>query len=230
MPQRKTLALTSQGSCPRALSISTRNVPNPFQPNPNQLIPYNGRLGTATMSLRDTLIPYPFFPANPLGATVGFNRYNAMILQLQRTFSGGLLFNAHYTWSKAMEVYHAEAQNNQFAENAGYRIAGTLAAEIPQYMLAVRKALLMKPTPGLEQLAAGEKLNPDLLKQWFVFLTEAEVQHHYNQPWNALMAKGGGTEQGKPGEDAAAPAKSYDPPLKFEDPASQHIAGGVEAL
>ncbi|MGH9718589.1 MAG: DUF1549 and DUF1553 domain-containing protein, partial [Bryobacteraceae bacterium] len=82
----------------------------------------------------------------------------------------------------------------EFAENASYRIAGTLAAEIPQYMVAVRKALMTKPRPDLEKLAAAEKLNAPLLQRWFFFLTEAEVQHDYNKPWDALMAKGGGTE------------------------------------
>lgn len=82
----------------------------------------------------------------------------------------------------------------EFAENAGYRIAETLATEIAQYMLAVRKALVTKPRPDLERLAAAEKLNPALFQRWFVYLTEAEVQHKYNQPWHALMVQGGGTE------------------------------------
>ena len=85
-------------------------------------------------------------------------------------------------------------QIEEFAENAGYRIAETLAEEIPQYMLAVRKALMTKPQPDLEKLAIAEKLNPALLRRWFVFLTEAEVQHNYNKPWDALIAKGGGTD------------------------------------
>jgi hypothetical protein len=107
--------IASNGNNPATLS-----VPNPFQPNPNQLIPYNGRLGTSTMPLRDTLIPYPFFPGNLIGGTVGFNRYNALLLQLQRSFDSGLLFTAHYTWSRAKEMWHSESQNNQFAENAGF--------------------------------------------------------------------------------------------------------------
>ena len=82
----------------------------------------------------------------------------------------------------------------EFAEEVSYRIAETLAAEIPQYMLAVRKALMTNPRPDLEQLAASEKLDPFLLRRWFVFLTEAEVQHNYNKPWDELIAKGGGTE------------------------------------
>ena len=82
----------------------------------------------------------------------------------------------------------------EFAEEVSYRIAETLAAEIPQYMLAVRKALMTNPRPDLEQLAASEKLDPFLLRRWFVFLTEAEVQHNYNKPWDELIAKRGGTE------------------------------------
>jgi len=107
--------IASNGTNPATLS-----VPNPFQPNPNQLIPYNGRLGTSTMALRDTQIPHPFFPGNLIGGTVGFNRYNALQLQLQRSFANGLLFTTHYTWSRAKEMWHSESQNNQFAENAGF--------------------------------------------------------------------------------------------------------------
>jgi hypothetical protein len=82
----------------------------------------------------------------------------------------------------------------EFAEVCGYRIGASLAAEIPQYMLAVRKAVLSNPKPDLKTLAAAEKLNPELLERWFVYLTEAEKQHNYVKPWDTLMANGGGTE------------------------------------
>ncbi|MCS7024460.1 MAG: TonB-dependent receptor [Bryobacteraceae bacterium] len=98
---------------------AVRQVPNPFQPNPNQLIPFNGSLGTRSMSLRDTLLPYPFFPGNLVGAPIGFYTYNALMAQLQKSFSNGLLFNVHYTWSRTIEVWGSEAQNNNYGENAG---------------------------------------------------------------------------------------------------------------
>jgi hypothetical protein len=82
----------------------------------------------------------------------------------------------------------------ELAEEATYRIAETLATEIPQYMLAVRKALMATPRPDLEKLANQDKLNPALLQRWFAYLTEAEKQQNYVKPWDALMANGGGTE------------------------------------
>ncbi len=94
-------------------------VPNPFQPNPNQLIPFQGRLGTSTMQLRETLFPFPFFPGNLLGAPIGFQTYHALMAQVNRSFSNGLSFNVHYTWSRALEMWGSEAQNNNFGENAG---------------------------------------------------------------------------------------------------------------
>ncbi|MBL8233701.1 MAG: TonB-dependent receptor [Bryobacterales bacterium] len=98
---------------------AVRQVTNPFQPNPNQLIPFNGSLGTRTMPLRDTLLPYPFLPGNLVGAPTGFYTYNSLMAQLQKSFSNGILFNMHYTWSRTIELWGSEAQNNNFGENAG---------------------------------------------------------------------------------------------------------------
>jgi trimeric autotransporter adhesin len=106
--------IASNGTNPGTLLVR-----NPFQQNTNQLIPYQGTLGTANMPLRDTLLQYPFFPGNLLGAPSGFSTYNALMMQLQRTYSSGLTFNVHYTWSKSIEVWGSEAQNNNFGENAG---------------------------------------------------------------------------------------------------------------
>lgn len=114
LQQWRTAYIASNGTDPGQSLVA-----NPFQPNPNQLIPFQGRLGTSTMVLREALFLYPFFPGNLLGAPVGFNTYNALMAQLTKNYSNGLTFNVHYTWSRAIEMWGSEAQNNNFGENAG---------------------------------------------------------------------------------------------------------------
>jgi hypothetical protein len=114
LQQWRSAYIASNGTNPGTLQTA-----NPFQPDLNNLIPFNGSLGTRSMSVRDTLIPYPYLPGNLVGAPIGFSTYNALMAQLQRTFSNGLLLNVHYTWSRAIDMWGSEAQNNNFSENAG---------------------------------------------------------------------------------------------------------------
>jgi trimeric autotransporter adhesin len=94
-------------------------VPNPFQNQPGTRIPFNGVFGNPTVPRRNLELRYTLNPNNLLGSPQGFYTYNAMMAQLQRSFSGGLLFNVHYTWSRTIENWFGEAQGNNYAENAG---------------------------------------------------------------------------------------------------------------
>ena len=75
--------------------------------------------GNPTVPLRNTLLPYALHPNNLLGSPQGYYTYNAMMTQIQRNFSNGLLFSLHYTWSRTIENWFGEAQGNNYAENAG---------------------------------------------------------------------------------------------------------------
>ncbi len=97
---------------------ATQLVPNPF--NPQGTIQYNGNLRNPNIPLRETLIPYPLFTGNLVGTFVGFSTYNALMVSLNRSYSSGLLFNIHYTWSKAIDMSAPELQNNNFGENGGF--------------------------------------------------------------------------------------------------------------
>jgi trimeric autotransporter adhesin len=81
---------------------------------------YNGNLRNPNIPLRESLFPFPLFTGNLVGRLVGFSTYNAMMVSLQRTYSSGLLFSAHYTWSKSIEMSNPELQNNNNAENGGF--------------------------------------------------------------------------------------------------------------
>ncbi len=97
-----------------------QRIPNPFQPNPAALIPYQGNLGQATMPRRETLYIFPYFTNLPIGKTEGYANYHSLQTQVTRRFSAGLTFNANYTWSKAMDYYQSEAQTNGYADSVGY--------------------------------------------------------------------------------------------------------------
>jgi hypothetical protein len=94
-------------------------VPNPLQPASGQRIPFTGVWGNTTVPLRNTLLPYRLFPNNLMGSPQGYYTYNALMAQLQKNFSNGLLFSVHYTWSRTIEAWFGEAQGNNYAENAG---------------------------------------------------------------------------------------------------------------
>lgn len=96
-----------------------QQVQNPFQPASGDLLPFNGVFRNRTVPLRDALMPFALFRDNLVGETTGFYTYNALMVSVQRNFKSGLLFNAHYTFSRTIELWGSEVQNNNFAENAG---------------------------------------------------------------------------------------------------------------
>jgi hypothetical protein len=101
-------------------NLGTSQVPNPYQPATGALIPFKGDLGTSTISLAESLFPYPVFQSTNLERTIGVSRYNALQLVFRRTFGNGLLFMANYTWSKTTDFTQTEAQTNGFSDTGGY--------------------------------------------------------------------------------------------------------------
>lgn len=96
-------------------------VNNPWQPASRPLIPFSGTLGNSRISLRETLLPYPFFGTMNVQRMDGCSDYNAPQFQVTRAFSRGLMLNAHYTWSRAREVSNAGARNNFNGEGFGFQ-------------------------------------------------------------------------------------------------------------
>ncbi len=98
---------------------ANQQVLNTYQPSTGARLPFNGVFANPTVPLRNTLLPYTLNPNNLIGAPQGYYTYNALMTQIQRNFSKGLLFSVHYTWSRTIENWFGEAQGNNFAENAG---------------------------------------------------------------------------------------------------------------
>lgn len=98
----------------------TDRVPNPFQPDPRNLIPLQRGWGNATVPLIDTLLPYPLFNAVQLQSSRGFSDYHALQFRVHRNLAQGLQLSAHYTWSKSLDATQSEAMTNGFADTGGY--------------------------------------------------------------------------------------------------------------
>jgi mono/diheme cytochrome c family protein len=92
------------------------------------------------------------------------------------------------------KVKAAETALQEYAEACALRVADTLARRIPEYMLAVRRVVLTNPKPDLSQAATADQLDPETFARWYKYLTTAEKLHPYLKGWDALMAKGGGTD------------------------------------
>ncbi len=105
--------------------LGSDQITNPFQPAGASRIPFLGNLGNASMPRNQTLWPYPHFGGMQTSQIGGFSDYNALQVQVTRNMARGLMLNGHYTWSRALEVANAEAQNNFAAEGFGSQ-AGNL--------------------------------------------------------------------------------------------------------
>jgi mono/diheme cytochrome c family protein len=92
------------------------------------------------------------------------------------------------------KVKAAEDELQDYADACAIRVAKTLAQQIPDYMMAVRKTVMTDPKADLEKVAEAEKLDKETLQRWYKYLTATEKLHPYLKPWDALMAKGGGNE------------------------------------
>jgi carboxypeptidase family protein/TonB-dependent receptor-like protein len=101
---------------------ATEQVPNPLQTPGARLIPFNGTQGNTTITRQDTLIPFPLFGGLQLQRSFGYSNYHALQFQVGRQYANGLQFNAHYTWSKSLDMTQTEAQTNGFADTGGYDI------------------------------------------------------------------------------------------------------------
>lgn len=89
---------------------ANQQVANPFQPATGALLPFNGVFANPTVPRRNLVLPYALFPNNLVATPQGFYTHNALMAQVQKNFSGGIQFTAHYTWSRTIEAWFSEAQ------------------------------------------------------------------------------------------------------------------------
>jgi mono/diheme cytochrome c family protein len=121
---------------------------------------------------------------------------------------GGVFANSGF-WEynlspgKEVEAYQAQRKKvkaaedalEEYAQESALRVAETLAKQIPEYMMAVRKTVISKQTAELDKVAEAEKLDTETFRRWFKYLTATEKLHPYLKGWDVLMAKGGGPDE-----------------------------------
>jgi len=100
------------------LDPSQELIPNPYQPASGPLLPFGGALGDQTIPQYIPLLPYPLLSQLwALQENLGASNYNALQLRLKHAFSNGLLLDAHYTWSKALDDTSTIAEDTQGINN-----------------------------------------------------------------------------------------------------------------
>lgn len=97
--------------------LDTAQVPNPFTPTGGQN--FNGVFANRTIPAINAGFQFPLLTQNLLGRPAGYYTYNSLVAQVTKNFSNGLQFNLNYVWSRTLEFWGSEAQNNNYGENAG---------------------------------------------------------------------------------------------------------------
>ena len=118
--------ISSNGNNPCSASVQ-----NPLQPATGTLIPFQGTIGQRTVPFLDTFYPYLALLGDVMEKDNGWSSYNALNLRIRHSFSHGLLLDAHYTWSKAIDTSYTELQDEQgFSDTVGSSGQGTNTAEL----------------------------------------------------------------------------------------------------
>jgi hypothetical protein len=100
------------------LNPATQQVPNPF------LLPngpsFSGPLATQTIARQNIYFPYPLLigPTASVNSSDASADYHSMQVRVSRRFSGGLMLDAHYTWSKEIDSTDTGIEDGQ-GFNAG---------------------------------------------------------------------------------------------------------------
>ncbi|HEY3841472.1 MAG TPA: TonB-dependent receptor [Bryobacteraceae bacterium] len=100
--------ISSNGNNPCAAQVQ-----NPLQPATGALIPFQGTIGQRTIPLIDTYYPYLALLGDVLEKDNGWSSYQSLNVRVRHAFSHGLLLDAHYTHSKAIDTTYTELQDEQ---------------------------------------------------------------------------------------------------------------------
>ncbi len=98
----------------------TAQVQNPLQPATGALRPFAGTLGQRTIPMADTYYPYLALLGDTIEADNAWSDYHALKVRVRHSFAHGVLFDANYTWSKAIDNAYTELQDFQgFSDTVG---------------------------------------------------------------------------------------------------------------
>jgi mono/diheme cytochrome c family protein len=95
---------------------------------------------------------------------------------------------------QAKVLRQKKAELKTFVETAGSLYADSLLAQAEDYMLAARKIATQKKAT-VATMAEESKLDPEFLERWVRFLKKKADYYPDLGAWQALMARGGGTDE-----------------------------------
>jgi Protein of unknown function (DUF1549)/Protein of unknown function (DUF1553)/Planctomycete cytochrome C len=123
-----------------------------------------------------------------LAGIIGSTRYHEYPLVPEKTYE---------KWSesdKRIEEY--QEMLKQFTKVASEELAEVLAEKTEPYMLAAWN-VAGEPKKSLEDAAAEDKLDQELLGRWVNFLARPPAFYPYLKPWQAMIKSGGTPEEAK---------------------------------
>src|SRR6185436_7595041 len=94
---------------------------------------------------------------------------------------------------QAKKVKDLEDSIRDYAEECAIRVAETLTAQIPEYFMAARRMQFSAPKLASANVATEDHLDKETLERWVKYLA-GEKEHPYLKDWDALMARGGGSD------------------------------------
>jgi mono/diheme cytochrome c family protein len=95
---------------------------------------------------------------------------------------------------QAKVIKKKKAELEKFTENAASLYADSLLAQAEAYMLAARTIATQKKAT-VSTAAEDAKLDPEILERWVRFLRKKEGYYPDLESWQAMMARGGGTDE-----------------------------------
>jgi mono/diheme cytochrome c family protein len=90
--------------------------------------------------------------------------------------------------AQSAKISDLQASLRDFDDECAIRVAESLTTQIPDYLMAARRARFSRPAE-----AADSKLDKETLNRWIKYLA-GEKEHPYLADWDALMARGGGSD------------------------------------
>jgi Protein of unknown function (DUF1549)/Protein of unknown function (DUF1553)/Planctomycete cytochrome C len=94
------------------------------------------------------------------------------------------------------KVKAQEQAVNDTVDQLRLQVARMLADQIPQYLMAIRKAQLAQPGFDVRKLIGTENLDADTFVRWVKYLSEPKkIEHPFLKPWFAIMERGGGSDE-----------------------------------
>ncbi|MEZ2348328.1 carboxypeptidase regulatory-like domain-containing protein [Terriglobus sp. RCC_193] len=146
--QIPTSVLTYYRQAGVSLNSTATNVTNPYYATSLGGYATTGQVANKTISLGQSLLPYPQFQNVTMSVSNGYSRYNAMAIKVQKRMSKGLTVLSTYTWSSnwdnlwsagsqvystygPQDIYNPRAEYSRALNNVPNRFTAAVSYNLP---------------------------------------------------------------------------------------------------